>query len=78
MVFIFWDLRSYNNSDKSCDIYWANSDCFNGDIYKIGRDFYRFITELCLGEQSYEILPEKEWRLRESLQRTFTPVSPVW
>jgi hypothetical protein len=73
---IFWDLRSYNKLDKSYDIYWANSDCFSGDIYKIGRDFYEFITEFCLGEQSYEILPEKEWSSKKALQKTFTRVRP--
>ena len=77
-ISIFWDLRTYNKSDRSYDIYWANSDCFSGDIYKIGRDLYEFVTEFCLGEKHYEILPEKEWRSKESLQKTFTPVQPNW
>ncbi|MEM8779341.1 MAG: hypothetical protein AAGF26_10820, partial [Cyanobacteria bacterium P01_G01_bin.49] len=75
---IFWDLRSYNNKDKSYDIYWANSDCFSGEIYKLGRDFYEFITEFCLGTKSFEILPKEKWPLQESLQKTFTRVQPNW
>ena len=75
---IFWDLRSYQESDKSYDIYWANSDCFSGNIYKIGRDFYEFVSEFCLGTKSYEILPKREWPPQESLQKTFTRVRPNW
>lgn len=75
---IFWDLRTYNKSDNSYDIYWANSDCFSGDIYKIGRDFYKFVTEFCLGEESYKILPEKEWTPKETLAKTFTRARPNW
>ena len=71
---IFWDLKSYDEKDKSCDIYWANSDCFDGNIYKIGRDFYEFITEFCLGTKSYEILPEEEWVSQEDIQQNFTRV----
>ncbi len=77
-ISIFWDFRTYNQSDESYDIYWANSDSFNGDIYKIGRDFYEFVTEFCLGRLSYKILPEKEWRPQKSLQNTFTRVRPNW
>lgn len=77
-ISIFWDMSSYNKSDKNCDIYWANSEDFRGNIYKIGRDFYEFITEFCLGTKSYEILPEKEWRYKESIQKTFTRVQPLW
>ena len=77
-ISIFWDLRSYGELDKSYDIYWISGDCFSGDIYNIGRDFYEFVTEFCLGEQSYKILPKKEWRPQESLQKTFTRVKPIW
>ena len=77
-ISIFWHLASYSKLDKSCDIYWANSENFRGDIYKIGRDFYEFVTEFCLGTKSYEILPQKEWRAKEFLQKTFTCVKPMW
>ena len=77
-ISIFWDLRSYNELDKSYDIYWANSDCFSGNIYKLGRDFYEFVSEFCLGTKSYEILPEREWPPQESLQKTFTRERPNW
>ena len=77
-ISIFWDLSSYDELDKSCNIYWANSEDFSGDIYKIGRDFYKFVTEFCLGDKSYEILPEQEWRPKEAIQNTFTRVKPMW
>lgn len=77
-ISVFWDLRTYSKLDHNYDIYWANSDCFSGDIYKIGRDFYEFVTEFCLGEKHYKILPEHEWRPKESLQKTFTRVKPMW
>ena len=77
-ISIFWDLNSYNDSDKSCDIYWINSEDFFGDIYKIGRDFYEFVTKFCLRKQSYEFLPKKEWRPEKSLQKSFTRVNPMW
>lgn len=77
-ISIFWDLRSYNKLDKSYDIYWVNSDCFSGKIYKLGRDFYEFVCDFCLGTKSYEILPEEEWRPPAALQRTFSRMRPNW
>jgi len=76
-ISIFWDMNSYHESDQGCDIYWANTEDFSGDIYQIGRDFYEFITEFCLGTKSYEILPQKEWFPPEAIQRTFTRVNPI-
>ncbi|MGL4758548.1 MAG: SMI1/KNR4 family protein [Patescibacteria group bacterium] len=77
-ISIFWDLRSYDESDQSYDIYWISGDCFDGDIYKIGRDLYEFVTEFCLGEKSFEILPKEDWRSEEAFQKTFTRVKPTW
>lgn len=77
-ISIFWDFNSYDKLDRSYDIYWINGDCFSGDIYKIGRDFYEFVSAFCLGTKSYEILPQKEWRSKEFLQKTFTRAKPMW
>jgi hypothetical protein len=77
-IAIFWDLRSYDESDKSYDIYWISGDCFDGNIYKIGRDLYEFVTEFCLGTKSFEILPKEDWRAEESLQKIFTRVQPIY
>lgn len=56
---LFWDLRTYSEVDKSYDIYltWAD-DCFDGNCYKIGRDFYEFVTDYCLQGISQYPLPE--------------------
>ena len=54
---VFWDLRTYSDSDKSYDIYLANADCFDGGIYLVGRDFYEFVRDFCLGLKSYKFLP---------------------
>lgn len=75
---IFWDLRTYSELDKSYDIYWANSDCFDGEIYQVGRNFSEFVRDFCLGTKSYEILPERKHPLPEALQPTFTRVKPNW
>lgn len=69
---VFWDLRTYRESDKSYDIYLANSDCFDGEIHQVGREFYEFICDFCLGMKSYEVLPESMRPLPEALTRTFT------
>ncbi|MCT7949719.1 hypothetical protein NG798_07960 [Ancylothrix sp. C2] len=36
----------------------ARTDCFGGDVYKIGRNFYEFVQNFCLGRKAYEVLPE--------------------
>ena len=77
-ISIFWNMNSSDISDKSCDIYWANSDCFSGDIYRIGRNFYEFITEFFLGTKSYKILSKKEWKPKDYLQKTFTCGQLIW
>lgn len=77
-ISIFWDLGSYDELDKSCNIYWANSEDFSRDIYKICRGFYEFVTDFCLEDKSYEIIPEREWRAKEAIQSTFTRVKPMW
>ena len=69
---VFWDLRTYQNLDKSYDIYLANSDCFDGEIHKVGRIFYEFVLDFCLGTKSLEILPDEMQPLPEELTRTFT------
>jgi WD40 repeat protein len=68
---VFWDLRTYDEFDKSYDIYIANSDCFDGKVYKVGRDFYEFVRDFCLGMKSYEVLPESMRPSPQELILTF-------
>lgn len=69
---VFFDLRSYKESDNKCDIYWARCPDFEGEIYRIGRDFFEFICDFCLGTKSYEILPLSMCPLPSLLAHTFT------
>ena len=69
---VFWDLRSYKSSDKSYDIYWAKVDEFDDNIYKVGRDFFDFVREFCLGIKAFEILPEELWPLPNDIRLQFT------
>ncbi|MEM9539470.1 MAG: SMI1/KNR4 family protein [Cyanobacteria bacterium P01_E01_bin.42] len=64
--YVLWDLRSYQSSDDSYDIFWLDGvdfiddgiDYSNDVVYKIGRDFYEFICNFCCGLESYRILPD--------------------
>lgn len=52
-----WDLRTYRNEDKSYDIYWVDIDLVS-DADRIGRSFFEFVSDFCLGKSPYEFLPE--------------------
>ncbi len=73
----FWDLRTYNSLDDSYDIYLANSDCFEG-VYWVGRDFYEFIHDFCLGTQSWEILPKFKEIFPKSEVKSSYPILNVF
>lgn len=48
-LFVF-DLRTYSEQDRSYDIYATLSDTPDGaEIYYLGRSFYSFIRDVCLG-----------------------------
>jgi hypothetical protein len=51
-TFLRWDLRTYSENDKSYDIYvvrdWGNGTM---DALNLGRDFYRFIKDYCIGQK---------------------------
>ncbi len=54
--FCFWDLTTYKKLDDSCDIYlasWGSYDCC-----RVGRDFFTFVKDFCLGMKPYDYLPE--------------------
>lgn len=62
---ILWDLRSYKRSDDSYDIFWLDGygmidegEEGNDVVFKIGRDFYKFICNFCCGLESYRILSD--------------------
>ncbi|MEG4506466.1 SMI1/KNR4 family protein [Microcoleus sp. F6_C2] len=72
---LFWDLRSYKESDRSYDIYWAKVDEFDDNIYKIGRSFFDFVCDFCLGMKAFELLPEELWPLPKDIGLKFTSYS---
>ncbi|HZS43835.1 MAG TPA: SMI1/KNR4 family protein [Blastocatellia bacterium] len=53
----FWDTASYNSDDQSYDIYWI-LDEEPSLVTLVGRDFFRFIDEFCLGSSPSNRLPE--------------------
>lgn len=54
-VLFVLDLRTYSESDQSYDIY-AFDD--NGHFYKVGRDFFEFVRDFCMGTKAEEDFPE--------------------
>ncbi|MEG3932392.1 MULTISPECIES: WD40 domain-containing protein [unclassified Microcoleus] len=72
-----FDLRTYSESDYSCDIYWLKCPEFDGEIYRIGRDFFEFVCDFCLGTKSYEILPISICPDPSCLVHTFTCFSTI-
>ena len=55
---ILWDLGSYQDSDQSCDIYLIPSDDLEQTTL-IGRDFYEFVRDFCLGSKAQKVLPPR-------------------
>jgi hypothetical protein len=49
------DNRTYSDLDKSCDIYFLCDGL--GEFY-LGRSFFEFVRDCCLGEKLRDILPE--------------------
>lgn len=85
LIFVF-DLRSYDEEDKSCEIYGLKYDYSNSYIRKIGRNFFTFVRDSIVGEGLKREFPELIFPLpvseEESLARgecrykgtTFTPI----
>ncbi|MCU0543251.1 MAG: SMI1/KNR4 family protein [Oscillatoriaceae cyanobacterium Prado104] len=71
---IFWDLRTYSESDKSYDIYWADwetPEC--GERIFIGRNFFEFVRDFCYGTKSFDLIPElMEGLSPEDIEYTFS------
>jgi len=66
-----WDLSSYNELDKSYDIYIVPSDDLSNTTL-VGRDFYEFVSEFCLTPKSDELLPPKlRFYEDENITKTF-------
>jgi SMI1 / KNR4 family (SUKH-1) len=55
--FLFFDLRTYSCQDLSCDIY-AFLERESIYIYHFGRDFFAFIRDICINDQSQDQFPK--------------------
>jgi SMI1-KNR4 cell-wall len=71
----FWDLRTYQSTDDSYDIYWAVWDCPDpetspSDLMYLGRSFFRFINEYCYGIRKNELYPDSDsWCINYTYER---------
>lgn len=65
-----WDLSTYGELDQSYNIYLISLG--SPDIYLVGRDFYEFIRDYCLGNKVFELLPQERWPNLEEVRPIFT------
>jgi len=72
---ILWDLSSYSESDGEYDIYYIFLDDLC--VSYLGRSFYEFITNFCLGSMWFEVFPDNhKSELLEPLEPYFV-MSPA-
>jgi hypothetical protein len=56
---LLWDLRTYQSSDDSYDIYWYNFDIPESYLpIKVGRSFAEFFCNFCYGQLACDLIPE--------------------
>ena len=65
-----WDRISYDELDQSCDIYMVPTDDLDGTTL-VGRDFFQFVRDFCLGSRASEVLPSKFRFYEEFTGKTF-------
>ncbi len=53
--FLIFDLATYSDEDKSANIYGISED---DTIYFIGRSFWEFIRDVCMGDKAAKCFPE--------------------
>lgn len=70
---IYWDLTTYSDEDKNYDIYIGTWD--NYDLIKIGRDFFTFVIDYCLGIKSFDFLPERFRQKRSDFYNLYETTS---
>lgn len=69
---LLWDLRTYSEVDKSYNIYWADWETPEVDeAILVGRNFFGFVQDFCLGTTSFEVLPEAEYNSPDDIPKTF-------
>ncbi|MBV6622860.1 MAG: hypothetical protein KI793_07900 [Rivularia sp. (in: Bacteria)] len=71
--YIYWDLTTYSDEDKNYDIYVGTWD--NYDLIKIGRDFFTFVTDYCLGIKSFDFLLQRFRQKRSDFYNLYETTS---
>lgn len=71
---ILWNLKTYSELDKSYDIYLVPGNDID-NVYQVGRDFFKFVCDFCLGTKSHELLPKYRRPKMRELRRTYTRFS---
>lgn len=62
----FFNLDTYSETDKSCDIIWSSKDVNDTDEwYSVGRGFFSLVSEYFLGDRITEILSDDYVKLWE-------------
>ena len=64
-----WDLKSYRAADQSYDIYWI-PDEEAASVRLVGRNFYEFIEQFCLGTGWHIMFPNDDFT-EDSDERSF-------
>ncbi|MGG6263753.1 SMI1/KNR4 family protein [Leptolyngbya sp. AN03gr2] len=76
---LVFDLNTYESNDRSYDIYAIDE---NGDAHQIGRDFYNFVTNFCLGtelETKFPLLASTTMGYdRQEPRNQFTATQSKW
>jgi hypothetical protein len=70
-----WDLRTYSVLDEGYDIYWIDIDASDEELYRVGRNFFEFVNNFCLGQDALDLLPQEKRPLTDSILQTFTQFS---
>jgi hypothetical protein len=55
-IFFIFDLSSYGELDQACDIYMVADS--NLGVIKLGRSFYQFVCDYCIGSRLKEEFPD--------------------
>jgi len=55
-TFFLFDLRTYSKVDRSYDIYVLDDERSNS-LYYLGRSFFNFVQDMCLGERTLSEFP---------------------
>jgi SMI1 / KNR4 family (SUKH-1) len=63
---LFFDLNTYDSTNRDCDIYGLYTDHDGtGTLYFLGRSFFEFVRDCCVGDKAFKDFPELVYQLDE-------------